>query len=389
MPIVQDKYRGTPEYDEVREILIQAALNNTLLPYTPRLSQILNLEPGNSMATELGLILGAISEDEHLQGRPMLSAAAISKKNRPGNGFFDLAKSLGKRVGRDKDQFWQRELELVYAYWQDRNQMNITDFFSDVIGVPLANHVWSWGVLDESNERVFLKIHEADMHADWEGWVKVYDPSWNSSAGHAERMRHIEWVRSGAKCFGVSRSKNNFDSHYFVRLGKIENEGELIYAEILGVETVDSILQVKARSTTGDLAEIARSNRTVTEKEVLISARIGQGEFRRNVLAMWNNKCAVTGVAVRNAIRASHIVPWRDSNAEQRLDPNNGLPLVATLDALFDANLISFNEKGSIQISDALRKNDRERLGIDERMKLAWRPSASQQAYLKQHRLVD
>ena len=366
-------------------MLIDCAINRELVPYSPNIVDVMQLEAGVSMARELGLMLGVISEDEHVQGRPMLSAAAISKDNLPGDGFFSLAKSLGKKIGKNKDRFWQAELKSLYDYWETDKQLTITDFFSTVIGIPLANQVWSWGVFDESNDRVFLKIHDRDLSSEWDEWVKIYDPNWNDSDGHAERLRHIEWIRSGAECFGVRRSSDSFDSKQFVRLGEVDNEGERVYAKILGLIAVDSVLRIKAKSMYPDFTEITSSNRSNTEKETMVSARIGQGEFRRKVLAMWDNRCAVTKVSVRQSIRASHIKPWRESSDEERLDPNNGLPLVATLDSLFDTNLISFDENGKILISHHLSKSDRSDLRLNEGMCLTKRLTKRQQEFLRQH----
>jgi putative restriction endonuclease len=56
-----------------------------------------------------------------------------------------------------------------------------------------------------------------------------------------------------------------------------------------------------------------------TKKEALINARVGQGKFRSQVLLLWKNKCCVTGSTTIDAIRASHIKPWRDSTDEERL----------------------------------------------------------------------
>lgn len=82
-----------------------------------------------------------------------------------------------------------------------------------------------------------------------------------------------------------------------------------------------------------DVLEIIRSNQAITEKEQLILGRIGQGTFRLGVLAAWENRCAVTGATM--CLRASHIKPWRSCSNSERLDANNGLPLVATIDVLF------------------------------------------------------
>jgi hypothetical protein len=101
-----------------------------------------------------------------------------------------------------------------------------------------------------------------------------------------------------------------------------------------------------------------------TEREALIKARVGQGRFRAELEAVWDNKCAVSGYLTRELLRASHIKPWRESAGEERLDPNNGLLLAAHLDALFDAGLISFRDDGSMMISDRIDSDEREQLKL-------------------------
>jgi hypothetical protein len=122
-----------------------------------------------------------------------------------------------------------------------------------------------------------------------------------------------------------------------------------------------------------------------TTKEALINARNGQGSFRQHVLQLWDNRCALTRSATLKAIRASHIKPWRDSSDEERLDPYNGLPLVATLDALFDAGLIAFNRSGTLLVSSRLNSEERKFLGISSG-KLVKKPSACTAEYLEYHR---
>jgi putative restriction endonuclease len=121
-----------------------------------------------------------------------------------------------------------------------------------------------------------------------------------------------------------------------------------------------------------------------TTKEQLVLARIGQGVFRKSVLSRWNYRCAVTGSSL--VIRASHIKPWRACDDSERLDPNNGLPLVATLDALFDSHLITFKPSGVIQMSERIPTFERKCLGITVDMKLRREPTLEMRAYLESHR---
>lgn len=93
-----------------------------------------------------------------------------------------------------------------------------------------------------------------------------------------------------------------------------------------------------------DLADIARNTAGPTEREILAKARIGQGKFKGDVVAAWGKgeTCALTGTAVPEMLTASHVKPWRDSTNTERLDPANGLLLVAHVDRVFDRYLLSF-----------------------------------------------
>ena len=116
-----------------------------------------------------------------------------------------------------------------------------------------------------------------------------------------------------------------------------------------------------------DIAEIT-NDETIdkTVCEVLVNARLGQGQFRDALLQRWGNACAVTGCTVREALRASHMKAWSKSTNPERLDPENGLLLVAHLDALFDKHLISFQDDGSMLISPAVDAKNRLVLGIPQ-----------------------
>ena len=72
------------------------------------------------MARQVGQVLGEVSEDENQAGRPMLSAIAVNEAGTPGEGFFKLARRLGRlaesgSVG-DSD-FLAAEQKRVYDAW--------------------------------------------------------------------------------------------------------------------------------------------------------------------------------------------------------------------------------------------------------------------------------
>jgi len=123
---------------------------------------------------------------------------------------------------------------------------------------------------------------------------------------------------------------------------------------------------------------------TETERSTLSKARIGQGIFRTGVVDLWGS-CAVTGFSLAEILVASHIVPWTLATNKERLDPFNGLLLTPNFDKLFDRQLISFNDDGSILLSKALTAEIRVALGINKKSRLRFVRPANL-PYLQRHR---
>ena len=131
-----------------------------------------------------------------------------------------------------------------------------------------------------------------------------------------------------------------------------------------------------------DIDEILKDeSKTVTEKSVLVKARIGQGKYRQDLIELWG-RCALTGFENRDFLIASHIKPWRDSSEIEKLDKYNGLLLVANLDRAFDKGYISFSDAGNILISDELEEYTK--LGISATGKLEVHEESRE--YLLYHR---
>ena len=86
-----------------------------------------------------------------------------------------------------------------------------------------------------------------------------------------------------------------------------------------------------------------------------VKTRIGQGFFRKMILAQYNTQCCVTGLNVPEVLRDSHITSWADDPGN-RLNPCNGLCLSATYDAAFDKHLISFDDDYRMILSPALKE---------------------------------
>lgn len=123
-----------------------------------------------------------------------------------------------------------------------------------------------------------------------------------------------------------------------------------------------------------------------TELETLRLARIGQGRFRRDLFEIWGGRCAVSGVALPEFLRASHILAWQHATDSERLDPYNGILLGAHLDALFDAYLIGFDDDGRLFRSTRVEAGMLAAVGVDESTARLGTLDARHRPYLAQHR---
>lgn len=101
-----------------------------------------------------------------------------------------------------------------------------------------------------------------------------------------------------------------------------------------------------------------------TERSGLVISRVGQGAYRKRIIHRWEYKCAVTNFNKLDILIASHIVPWSKATDHERLDVNNGLLLSPTYDALFDKHLITFDNKGKIQLSDKIEFGAYQKIGV-------------------------
>lgn len=115
----------------------------------------------------------------------------------------------------------------------------------------------------------------------------------------------------------------------------------------------------------------------------MASFRKTQGRFRRELLKR-NDCCELCGMAVEPLLVASHIIPWSVADEHQRQDPDNGLLLCVTHDALFDKGFITFEDDGRILISEMFPRQEWQRLSIDETMHLSHIPR--NKAYMHLHR---
>lgn len=141
---------------------------------------------------------------------------------------------------------------------------------------------------------------------------------------------------------------------------------------------------LESSSTAADIEDVLASKVDETTKQRLVNARLGQGGFREALLEIWDGQCAVTGCKIEPVLRASHIKSWRESDNRERLDPDNGVLLAASLDALFDRCLITFSKTGHLRVSASIPKRALENLGFPAERRVDFSPKV--QSYLDWHR---
>lgn len=123
-----------------------------------------------------------------------------------------------------------------------------------------------------------------------------------------------------------------------------------------------------------------------TEAERLVIQRVGQDLFRHGLLEYWEGRCAITGLAVPELLRASHIKPWADCSSDaERLDIWNGLLLAPHLDAAFDRGFITIAHDGAVIVAAALDASARAVLGLDAPLRVRALHDGHR-AYLPWHR---
>jgi putative restriction endonuclease len=146
----------------------------------------------------------------------------------------------------------------------------------------------------------------------------------------------------------------------------------------LGKSLPDELLHVFQAKT----ANLPRS----TEAERLVVQRVGQDIFRQGLMEYWEGRCAITGLAIPELLRASHIKPWGDCATDaERLDVYNGLLLAPHLDAVFDRGFITIRDDGAVIVSPDLDPAARKLLGVSE--PVVWCvPITGHQSYLVWHR---
>ncbi len=144
-----------------------------------------------------------------------------------------------------------------------------------------------------------------------------------------------------------------------------------IWAEFFAAPAafLDRVVGIKDSTYAISLPEPRLELREGRDVEYTAKGRRNQDFFRRAVLAAYDSKCAVTGIAQAELLVASHIVPWAE-DVDLRVRPTNGICLNALHDRAFDKHFISFEDDMTMILSKRLKITS-ENLPFFEGRKLA------------------
>jgi hypothetical protein len=134
----------------------------------------------------------------------------------------------------------------------------------------------------------------------------------------------------------------------------------------------------------GETTQREHKKPNYTERKGLVTSRVGQGYYRQEILKKWDGKCSLTGCSLKDILISSHIKGWSECNDSERLDPDNGILLSPNVDSLFDKHLISFNDNGSMILSERISNSELEVLGLKSSMVID--VTEGMKPYLKFHR---
>lgn len=109
------------------------------------------------------------------------------------------------------------------------------------------------------------------------------------------------------------------------------------------------------------------------ERERMVRVRVNQHFFRAAILAAYDYKCCITGLAIPELLVASHIVPWA-KDAKQRMNLHNGLCLNALHDRAFDRGLMFIDQALSVRFHQKLIASETRDSGLDWLLRYEGKP---------------
>jgi hypothetical protein len=249
-------------------------------------------------------------------------------------------------------------------------------------------HAISKGVVTPANTKfviLFVTKEKQGVFPQYNDYIDGNLLFWEGEERHSSDWRVIRAAKNSEEIHLFYR-----DTHHtpFIYFGKVSLTDYLLNKNVPS----EFIFKIESFSSETDIfkevSEHASEYKTLneTEKEQIVVSRLGQGDFRRNVVRLWGS-CSVTGLQNISLLRASHIKPWKDSDNQERLNPFNGLLLIPNYDFLFDKGYLSFRNNGNVLISQRLDAIACKEFNVNDNLHLRKEFPESKE-YLEFHRSI-
>ena len=214
----------------------------------------------------------------------------------------------------------------------------------DMLGPILTRH-YPIPIINGSMWHSFALVEIHDIHK----WICAEMRKGTASPVVAEFESPSYWTKNfcsaAVKAYGEFMAAEHFEDGILAKAAG-ETSGKAI------AKKMESLI---ARTSSAELEKhLHLTKKDGKDKLAAVKVRVNQDIFRKMVLANYGGKCCVTGLMVPEVLRASHISPWAEDEAN-RLNPENGLCLSATYDAAFDRHLISFDEHYRLIVSKEIK----------------------------------
>lgn len=345
---------------ELAEILLDNVLSKKGKPSYKEVAIELEKRLGRSVNAHYSLSnpLGTVSSICYDLGLPLISARVIHSSGINaqviGGGFYELACALKPQYkAMSPMEAWKAELRLIEKCDEWYKLRNYLD------GAP---------ILEKAKAPTFL---QKDIFANWLKQTTTLKDSSIDKYARAVRTISQEMVKQNV----IPKSLQRMSSFELdIALGAIMKDDYFVDKNTRGNHMYSNALKqyryfLNSTAASDDCVEYIESikqDATIpeTERTAIVQSRIGQGQFRKQLMDKYHGCCVITGINHPRLLVASHIKPWAASNNQERLQVDNGLLLSATYDRLFDSGLITFDKTGKIYLSSFIGAENEKRLHL-------------------------
>ena len=381
---------------------------------------------------DVGAYVGDLSMHCHKLGLPLISVMVVSKETQIcGEGFFKLCNGLNvhpeyktsmksmfkvcmdevkqcKRWGEFADYLNLKIDGLNSGKQEFRQELNVSDNIHMEHIVDILNKYagtkydgWQQGTWKPSNVNTdyffwFPKMANKNKKGEYVSaafdCINTHNEDWTEIVYEDKKIDKNNGDEGLTNDYSLIFAKENeeyifrgvfiqvLDKHepykYFYK--KISDRA-VLFGNPLKLDTRE-LLKQEVDDIETDVQNVAKIG---IERETYVKQRVNQGVFRKELLNRYN-KCCLCSVNLAECLIASHIKPWSNAEAEEKLDVDNGLLLCPNHDRLFDSGFISFDEEGKILISPMLDPDNQTSMNIHNSMRIEYK--GKNKDFMKYHR---